>query len=286
MAWCALAAFSLCQISAILSYCWVASAVPWTPSAFLIGFNSGVISAQAGLLAIYGVLGPQRAWVRQAVALVIGMILALLWAVGHLLAVWIEGGVANAFPGRHTDEVFASMLPLPALFFAACAPLWFFRTLFRWRIERADVPAKRLPELSIAGILIATLIVALSLGLVRLGSHLADDYDDSDFWIGTGIGCAFSVGISLFMLPFCAWAILRTRVLLAGTVAAACWPPLLCLSLICVISAVGDSWPDPYDWLQFVCVTTGFSLFLLGPLIAVRFLGYRLQIGIKGSLEK
>src|SRR5436190_7506575 len=83
-AWSALAVFGICQVLVILSYCWVADAVPWTPLAFLIGFNSGVIGAQAGLLAIYAVLGPGRAWVRQAVALVIGMFLALFWAIGHV----------------------------------------------------------------------------------------------------------------------------------------------------------------------------------------------------------
>src|SRR5205823_1817515 len=125
------------------------------------------------------------------------------------------GGAQRLFP-------FIWLLLAPILFYACQFPLWIFRSLFRWRIAKVQQgePGK-VPRLSIAGILAATAVIALSLGAVRLGYHLilqmgGTAESEKAWWTLTGIWAAVITVISLTVLPLFTVAIFRTRSLLLG----------------------------------------------------------------------
>lgn len=278
--WWILAGFGVAFAILDLSYCWVGSYFfPSHWSQLWAGLNYGAVGAQAGLLAIYAVFGPGRTWMRHIVAFFVGSCCLLTWLGGYGLAMAIsDSGVP---PYTSIEEVSASLLAVPALFLAGCFPLWVFRTLFRWRVERqiSSEQLPRPPQLSIAGILAATFVVSLMLTLVRLGSYISQDYDEAAWWLGTGIGAAFTVGISLTTLPVCTWAVLRSRILAAGVTVAVVWVFLIGIGLVALISYLEGNWPPLEIWLNFIVLIASFIVFLLGPLLLCRFLHFRLVMG-------
>lgn len=277
--WAILGGIGLCFAAIDFSFCWVASDLNSSRFGDLwMGFNLGAVGAQAGLLAIYAVLGPHRLWLSHVVALALGIGCLLVWLLGYVFADLISDN--SIFPHSGIQEVWAAMFVIPALFIAGCVPLWIVRTLFRWRIE-LQLPGQAVgkpPQLSIAGILTATSVVALALALVRLGPFSVNS-DDAAWWQGVGIGAAFTAGICLFMLPVSTWAILRSRFLAAGIVVTAVWVFLAGIGLISLISFLVRNWPPLEIWLNFVVLIASFIVFLLGPLIVCRFFHYRLVVG-------
>src|SRR5678815_2114521 len=153
--WGVLGGVGLCFVLVDLSFCWVAgNQARWSPWEYVMTINIAGIGAQASLLAVYAVFGPGKASARHLVAISLGCCCLVFWWLGYLMAFWQPNTVV--FPAMEKNVVFAMMLPIPAMFFAGCIPLWIFRTLFRWRIERSDSPSTRPPQLSIGGILLAT----------------------------------------------------------------------------------------------------------------------------------
>ena len=255
---------------AVIDFSFCSSRITWTSPPFQkywMAINMGAIGAQGGLLAIYAVLGPGRIWLRHVVAIALGLGCILAWWLGFTL-------VGAIFPLINL-EAYAVSLDLPALFFAGCVPLWVVRTLFRWRIE-SQLPGQivvKPPQLSIAGIFVATFVVALVLTLVRLGAYVSDD---AEWWPETGYAVAVTAVTCLCTLPLSTWAIFRTRSLAFGTLLAAV---CLCMIGLAFFYHLGGGWPDSDVLLIYVVVIASLIVFLLGPLIVCRCFHYRLIVG-------
>jgi hypothetical protein len=135
------------------------------------GFTFGLIGAEAGLLAIGAVLGPGRWHLWHLVVVGTAALWIVSWFVGFGLT-WLYQG--SGYYAQLSKEALAAVLVIPILFCACELPLWTFRSLLRWRIEpamRSDDSPKP-PQLSIAGILIATSFVAIALTAVRIGRSI------------------------------------------------------------------------------------------------------------------
>lgn len=244
------------------------------------GFTIGLIGGEAGLLAIAVVMGPGRWHIRHLTVAGVAALWIVAWFVGFGLTWMVRG---RGYYGQMSKDMFAAVLVIPLMFCACEIPLWIFRSLLRWRIEPAfrsgDSP--KLPQLSIAGILIATSFVAIALTAVRIGRYIEGGASEAEWWGACGIALAFSGGISLVTLPFIVWATLRCPSLAAGVVAMIALLIVVVATLICIIGALGGGWPPMRleIWLTLGGLVCGFASGLLLPLSLVRFGGYRLLWG-------
>ena len=234
-------------------------------------FCAGSIGGQAGILAIGAVLGPASTLRRHFFVVTLSLGFVFAWFAGIL--------ISNAMYGRHYPEVKSVggvLLVAPLLFCVCELPLWFFRTFLRWRIELPAEVRTRPPQLTIAGILLATAAVALSLGAVRLGQKLAAADREAEWWMGVGFAAAWCGGISLVVLPVVAALVFRTQSLVIGLLVSAAWIGLLFVGLLLVLSALAGSVPTRELHL-FCFIVMGFTSTLLGPLALCRLYGYRLM---------
>lgn len=250
--------------------------------AFLACLSLGVIGAEPGLLAIAAVFGPGATWRRQLVVAVLALVLALS-GFGSFVATKLVYSHRNYFPD--VLEVLPFFLLVPILFLACQIPLWFFRSFLCWRIVgREQAAAGRAPQLSIAGILLATAVVALGLSCGRLGHYLISQdlqTENDDWWLGTGISATFVAAFSIAFLPPFTGAVFRAKSPLLGLLGAAAWMILLFGSAIATIRWVNGGWPVPVPWYPFAAIAAGFASGLLGPLLVARLFGYRLLWGTK-----
>jgi hypothetical protein len=281
--WAILGGFGFCFALIDFSYCWVVNdPLSWQYGSLWRNINIGAVGAQAGLLLIYAVWGPGRIWLRHAVALLLGSGCLLMWLFGYVVADSLFD--SEIFPYSDVREICSAMLVIPALFLVGCVPLWILRTLFRWRIE-LQLPGQtdaRPPQLSIAGILSATFIVAVALTLVRLGAYTSEIHDEADWWLGTAIGVAFTAGLSVFVLPVSTWGILRSRYLALGIAMIAFWLGIVFVGLFALGSVIGGKLPTADELLMLIEPLTSLGIlliFLLGPLIVCRCFHYRLVVG-------
>jgi hypothetical protein len=255
---------------------------PATLGELWTAFCFGLIGAEAGLLAIAAVLGPGKGLLRHLIVAPLAMIWIGAWLLGYGWTWWNHSGY---FFYPVWKEVWAGILLIPILFCACALPLWIVHGLLRWGIEPASQGGRRrkLPHLSIGGILIATGGVAVALAGVRLGRYIVGQVDEAEWWGACGIAMAFVGGISLFTLPLCAWATLRCRSLRAGVIAMFAWLTTVAFTLVCIISVIDGDWPPWEFWLPFTGIVLGFAFGILGTLSLVRCAGYRLQWGREAS---
>ncbi len=278
-------------VLAVIALCFVLSNVtifpvsrnmdPVSVGEFWTAFCTGLVGAEAGLLVIAAVLAPGNGLLRHVIVVPLAMIWILAWFLGYKLYWWTQG---TYFSYPEWKEVFSSILVIPLMFCACELPLWIFRTLLRWRITPSGQKDSRRtpPNLSIAGILMATGAVALALASVRSGRRLvSNDMSEADWWGASGIAVAFSGGISLLTLPLSVWATLRCSSLVAGLGATIAWLMGAALLLVCCVSALADNWPfmELEFWFLFFGMNCGFAVGLLGTLSLVRAGGYRLLWG-------
>ena len=234
-------------------------------------FCMGSIGGQAGILALVAVLGPASTLRRHLYVLPRSLLFVMAWLLGFLIS---QSTYGRQFP--KVNLVIGVLLVVPLLLCVCELPLWLFRTFLRWRIEIPADGQKRPPQLTIAGILAATAAVALSLGAVRLGHHLAGGGREADWWMGVAFASAWCGGISLVVLPVVTALVFRTQSLVIGLLVSAAWIGLLCVGLLLVVSALTGHVPTRELHL-FACVYLGFTSTLLGPLALCRHYGYRLM---------
>jgi len=249
-----------------------------------MGFTIGLIGAEAGLLAIGGVLGPGKWHLRHLAVAFLATVWLPAWFAGFGVTWMYQGGEYYAHMSK---DMFAVAFVIPIMFCACELPLWIFRGLLRWRIEPAtrsgDSPKP--PQLSIAGILIATSAVAIALTAVRIGRYIEGGSSEAEWWGACGIAMAFSGGISFVTLPLAAWATLRCPSLVAGLTVMFASLLAVAVALICIIGGLTGDWPPMRleVWLPLGGLVFGFSCGLLGTLSLVRTAGYRLFWGRESS---
>ncbi len=256
-------------------------AVPRQIALYLIAFFLGAIGAEPGLLAIAAVFGPGVAWHRY---LVVNSVVLLLAVTGATSIFMSELDFRKPSPVGH---VWPYILLVPILFCACQLPLWPLRSFFCWRIAKEQGVLETVPRLSIAGILAATAVIAISLGAVRLGrdsqSFLVGAQANSQMWWPlTGILAATITTISIAFLPVFTVVIFRTRSLLLGLLGAAAWSALLFVAAITITRLINGGWPFPIPWHWPAAIVAGFTVGIVVPLIVVRLYGYRLHWG-RGS---
>jgi hypothetical protein len=253
--------------------------------ACLACLSVGMIGAEPGLLAIAAVFAPGAAWRRH---LIVGL-LALAFALsgfGSFVATKLVYSHRTYFP--EVLEVLPFFLLVPILFLVCQMPLWFFRSFLCWRIaSREKAAADRAPQLSIAGILLATAVVAMGLSFVRLGnyliSHVDPQVESQYWWLGTGISAAFMAAFSIAVLPPFTGAVFRAKSPLLGLLGATVWMILLFGFVTVIIRWINGGWPVPVPFYPFAAIAAGFAGGLLGPLVVVRLFGYRLLWGKKAQ---
>lgn len=236
-------------------------------------FCMGSIGGQAGILAVAAVLGPGGTLWRHLFVVPAGVILMVAWLLGFVLSsTWYE----HQYPTL--KEITSVLLVVPLLFCVCELPLWFFRTLFQWRIESPSAVAARPPQLTISGILAATAAVALCLAAVRVGHKISDNSSEPGWWFGVGFAAAFCLGISLLVLPIATALVFRTEVLPIGLFVSAAWAGLLITIFLLAMSWRRGGFPTRELHLFFF-LFAGFCATLLGLLALCRLFGYRLVWG-------
>ena len=239
----------------------------------------GLIGAQAGLHAIWCVLAPVGAVKRLATGIGAGLLLYGAWALGYAVEVW-NWRDADAY--HWWEEVASTLLCLPLLVVAVQVPLWVARWWFGWRILRRCGPSRRLPRtpIGIRDILVATGVVALVLSIARspLPGEASNGSPPGNL-IPLVTGALVAAAISLFTTLPVVVATLRARRLWLAI------PTILFLDLavmsgLVVISSAQDGrWPQQEECLFLILMLVGFSLSLIGPMLIVRRLGFRLYWG-------
>ena len=151
----------------------------------------GCVLAQGNLLA---------AWLAWSDGLFLRR-LATHWKIAAgLYLIWLVGFGLAVAGGRVPPIIAATVaLGVPLVSIAAQFPLWVARQWFGWRLVREQAEAAPVePPLAIRDLMVATLVVAVSLGLARL----APSPDAGEMWPVWGFAFTFaSVVSSIALLP-------------------------------------------------------------------------------------
>ena len=241
--------------------------------AFWVYLTAGGMCAQLGLLTIWGAIGVGKTWHRQLCVLILG---------GIWLASWFCGSAlfgSRQFVVNSWREA-APALCLPLLLLTTQLPLWIFRVLARCALAY-DGPAipGRPPQMSIAGLLGATTLIGISLGLTKLGWELSK-VNQAAWWIGLSIACGSCFAASLAILVPVSALALRLRVWLLGSLLALLY--LLGLAVLGILTtlAIMGRQGGPFDtFLALPSMFCGFAFGLLLPLMLLRLANYRLRWG-------
>lgn len=241
--------------------------------AFWVFWCGGAMPAQLGLLAIWGALGPGKGWRRMLHCMAVGAFWILAWAGGYFL-----------FTDRSVYFNRAVLSPafcLPLVLIAAQLPLWALRVFARWRLAREVGAAfSPPPQMSIAGILVATTVVGASLASARFGAHLWGADTSSSWWLGLGIACAFSAGLSLTILAPVCYLGLRMRPAPLGILLSLLFLLLVIAVAVAIAYRVMGSPGHPFGSnLAIPSVSAGFVASLLAPLALLRLSNIRLRWG-------
>jgi hypothetical protein len=240
--------------------------------ALLVFAIFGAILAQAGLLAIWGVFGCQSVLRRLLFGVAVAGILFFAFALG----------AANSTQFSHSrfwqEEVGKVLAVAPLILLSIQSPLWLAKIWFGWRIERADsVDNSPRRQFRIADMLILTALVAGSLGLAKwaLGSQFGNGLMP---WIPLAIAVGSSAAASLIFILAAITFALRMRINAINITAVLFW----------TVATTGGVWgsfaliqqaPDAWATICMGLVIGSFTACLIGPLLLVRWGGYRLAWG-------
>ena len=176
------------------------------------------------VLSFFAVLGPGKSLLRQGVVWLVAVTLVGSFAAGIAIASMMETSIHIGGVGSMLVSLFA----IPAILCACQAPLWGLRYFARWRTTTSDGSDKDLGQISIRGMLAATAVVAVVLGLCRLGLSLeALQWDEGRYgqplaplvwWTGIGIASVSTLALSLVVLPVTSLLVLRSQSVLLGLV--------------------------------------------------------------------
>jgi len=229
----------------------------------------GMVGGQAAVHSIWCVFA-SLPWIQRFLA---GAISAIVLFVGFVIPpVLFE---------RHwrldrAEELAVPLLCLPLLLLAAQTPMWIMRFWFRWRIVPRDAETSgHFEPLRIGGLLVATAVVSLALGAMRLTQSLPGRSSNSNLTGGVVAAFVIMVVSAITVLP-AILACLRARRLLralALAFTATATVPAAFVGLGMLIGVQAVSWREYVVGLglagvYFVCLTA--------PLLIARRKGCRL----------
>jgi hypothetical protein len=166
----------------------------------LIAFGIvGCVLAQGNLLAAWLAWGDEPFLRRLLTHWKIAAGLYLIWLVGMVLALRSE---------LEMPEIAATVaLAVPLVSLAAQFPLWVARQLLGWRLVHNHAESFSEQRLSIRDLMVATLVVAASLALVRLAPFAKA----SERWAACGMFVTFASVISTIALLPAGALLMRTK---------------------------------------------------------------------------
>lgn len=238
-------------------------------------FLGGVV-VEFGLLAAFAVLGTGRTIVRQLLVVVLMMLLIGSTMSGLFLKDTMVGDV-YVLPSQLAIPF---LYLLPAILLACEFPLWMLRLFLGWRIEPPWDHENSSPKrITIAGLLLTTAAVGLSLACVRLGRQMEGDATESRWWEYTIVAMICASAVSAVVLPVVIYCMLRWRSLWVAT-AVVVAPTILfwVFWLFCAAASLtfGEDFQDLQHAASDGLLLTGVSVGLLVPLLGFRLAGYRL----------
>ncbi|MFN0017101.1 MAG: hypothetical protein ACKVP0_02510 [Pirellulaceae bacterium] len=252
----------------------------------VIGMEMGSIFSQMLILSFFAVLGPGKSLLRQGVVWLVAVALAGSFAAGVAIASTMDTAIYIGGPG---GSMFVSLFAVPAVLCACQTPLWGLRYFARWRTATSNAPECDLGQISIRGLLAATTLVAVVLGLCRLGLWLeAQQWGEGQYgqplsplvwWSGIGIASAIAFAFSLVVLPVTSLLVLRSHSGLLGLAYATAYLATCAVAFLVVASIIARNFPSEEGctilFLYFLCITG----YLLTSLAIFRWAGYRLWWG-------
>ena len=254
----------------------VLSSITGPPGELHVAFALGIVGcvlAQGNLLAAWLAWSSGPFLRRLARHWSIAFGLYLIWLVGFGLA---TGG------DREAPAVAAAVaLGVPLVSLAAQLPLWIARQWFGWRLVRdgAGGPPTIEPRLSIRDLMIATLVVATALALVRLAPMSENPLERWAPWAAAVT--AASVISTIALLPAGA-LLLRprrlSRALAWGGLYAAAWIALVWI-LVGILWWYGIRLPPRPLFIGLSSLMFTFAATLMLTATIARRRGYRLAIG-------
>jgi uncharacterized membrane protein YqjE len=161
--------------------------------------SMGVIPLQLVVLSYYAVFSNEAWWFR--LALFAGLF-ALCSAVG-LLGLYILA-LMKQWPidEWEIESALQTVCLLPLLAFSAQLPFWPLRIFFGWQFvptsrqgSEATAQPERQSHFSILQLMVATAIVAVVLGILRMAP--VELTSESDFWTGCAVFASLAIGCSL-----------------------------------------------------------------------------------------
>lgn len=253
---------------------------------FLIGMEMGSVFAQMLILSFFAVLGPGKSLLRQGVVWLVAAALIGCFAAGVRIAGAMDTPLSHGAPGA---AMLIALFAVPAVFCACQTPLWGLRYFARWRTATSAGANQDLGQISIRGMLAATTVVAIVLGLCRLGLSLeALQWGDGQYgqplaplvwWSGIGIACAIALAVSLVILPVTSLLVLRFPSGVLGVVFAAAYLAGCFLTFIVVMSLITRNPPDAEGCTILFVYFLSIAGYLLTSLAIFRWAGYRLWWG-------
>jgi hypothetical protein len=185
----------------------------------------GSIGTQAAVLTILLVFAAWPIWLRLAWHWMLALAALSTWCIGFAIA---EADWVFARSNFPQDELLVLLTGLPLVSLACQAPMWLFRLYFGWRIERPGDPwtgARR--RLAISDFVVGTILVAVTMAIVRLGKPAGTE--ETDYFFGWSIGFAAAALISLAcVMPIvyltlgvrrAAWGAVGVAGMIAGAIA-------------------------------------------------------------------
>jgi hypothetical protein len=270
----------------------IAKSINPSQAGFLLGICClvticGSLGAQAALLTILMTFGAGPLWQRLLWHWGLAAMALAAWCLGFAIVDWNWISSSN-FDSR---EFVSAVCALPLIALACQSFPWFLRIYFRCRIECLPAraasasglpletpflprPANSSERITIRDFLLGTVLVAVTMAVVRLGKPAS--VGDAEFWgVMSGISAA-AVGLTVLgTLPICCLvlAVRELRFALCGVLAigAAAVTIMACLLLFVPGGPTGME-----KSLIAVALVGGFIGVLAGTLGLARWYGYRL----------
>ncbi len=233
----------------------------------------GNILVQAVSLSCYAVYSPDGAQLRVFTWLGSTTLLSVTGLLGIYLGLLIDD-----FPlsDRQYENAIRYFCAMPTIALAAQLPLWGIRVFFQWQFKpHAEAVVEHVSTrrpLSIKHMLVATTLVAVCLGSLRI-APLDTLLEPSEYWLGVAVFSAIAAGASLLGGVWLVWLFARVQNRYYAW-SLAIGPPLMIGMILFSIQVWGLAWRQIYrDQLFFFAVFFMIGLsFILGIAASLRLL--------------
>ena len=250
------------------------------PMVFIFVF--GVIGAQIGLVASWGVFSSATFIRRITISALVGLFFYLCFVAGIL--------TANRFIAR-TETVppevpFVVLAACPLVFFGVQLPLWSAHIWLNWKISLLNDPpsGSYLGSMKISHFILGTMAISVALAIARSTVHsLSDDADPNDFLpVFIVLPTAAAVASSVTVPPL-VFLTLGTRTILTGLVGIGLWFAVAVTGAATVVFIGGGL---TVGTLYAILLLGGsFTTFSYTGLLVARRSGYRLRWRRKEAVD-